>query len=897
MPGADKGKGRPGKGAAPALFSRLQTLLAEGRARLRAQHDRHAPVRSLLLGYTRLLDQLILEAQAALRATGLRATGFQPVPLGFELVALGSYGRCENCPYSDLDLMLLYDTELAPPLPELADRLLTLLWDLGLKVGHSTRRPRECLELSRADLTIKTAFLDGRPIGKPGAAYAHFARVRDQEIIPDQVARFLQGKLKERENRLRRWQGSIYLVEPNLMEGLGGLRDYHAALWVAKVKFRVQSLDELVLKGQISTDDLQVFRRSLAFLFRIRFCLHYFAGRKNDHLTFDMQERCAAYFGLEDTRSQLGVERLMENYYRHTAAVRRFSEALMDRCLERGEWSPKAWKARSAGDGFVVTGGVLRHERTGYLSEAPGPPLLWLFRKAVGFQVPVGESALKEAKAAIPKIRRAFRQDPAVRGLFREILEDRGRAFETLRLMHEAGLLSALLPEFRNLTHLAQHDAYHAYTADVHSLFTIRELEALDRGEYAEAEPALFRAMAEVKETGLLFLAALLHDAGKGSGGDHAEVGEKLARRAGRRLGLAPSEIAQLAFLVGRHLRLNHLAQRRDIYDERLVLDFAREVGDPETLRLLYLLTFADIKAVGPEAWTSWKSTLIRELYELTARVLERGGFFGEETQKRMEKTRQQVKKLLAGKLPALQVDRRFTDLPARYFLGFSPEEIARHFELAAALKGHTVLAEVRPVPEEGSSEVIIVTRDRPRLFAELAGVFTSLNLNILAAQINTLAEGIALDIFQVNDPVQQATNGERVLSDPERQERLHRTLEQVLRRQVSVAERVARRQRPSLVKPRQVPLYPPVVEVDNAVSDRYTVIDVFAPDRVGLLYDITTALSELGLNIHLAKISTKADQAADVFYVFRAGDGKVKEPEAVERLKEKIYAALKQKP
>ena len=876
----------------PALHGRMRTLLQQGRGRLLALHQRRAPVKNLLLATARLLDQLILQASAEL-AVG---ADLKPAPAsesGLAFVALGSYGRQENCPYSDLDLMFLYESELSPEARDLIERLLALLWDLGLKVGHSTRRPDECLGLSREDLTIKTAFLDARPIGPPGPIYAEFARLREQEIIPDQVPAFLQGKLKERENRLQRFQGSIYLVEPNLMEGLGGLRDYHAALWMAKVKYRVQGLDEMVLKGQVSRPDLQAFRRSLAFLFRVRFCLHLLAGRKTDHLTFDMQEQCAAYFRLQDTRAKLGVERFMENYYRHAAAVRRFSEALMDRCLERGEWSPAAHGARPVGGGFKIAGGVLLPERPGQLGERPGPELLELFRKAAQFQVPLAEAALKEVAAAMAKIRGPFLVQPEVRRVLLGILEAPGRVYETLRRMHEAGLLGVLVPEFKKLTHRAQHDAYHAYTADVHSLFTIRELEALARGDYAETEPALGAALTELKNPSLLFLAALLHDSGKGSGGDHSQVGEKLARRAARRLGLPPAEVSLVAFLVGRHLRLNHLAQRRDIYDERLVLDFAREVGDPETLRLLYLLTFADIKAVGPEAWTSWKSSLIRELYELTSRVLERGGFFGEETRKRMARVRRQVRKLLAPRLPAGEIDRLFADLPARYFLSFSPEEIARHFALAASLKDQTAVTQIQPVPEEGSSEVIIATRDRPGLFAELAGVFTSLNLNILAAQINTLAGGVALDIFQVNDPVQQATNGERVLSDPARQERLNRTLLQVLRQEVPVAELVKQRKRPSLVKPRQVPRYPPLVEVDNAVSDRYTVIDVFAPDRVGLLYDITTALSRMALDIHLAKISTKADQAADVFYVFQAGNGKVEDAQAVERLKERIYAAI----
>jgi [protein-PII] uridylyltransferase len=873
-PGADWGR--------PA-----REFLQAVKGQLFERHQRGASGYAVVHSYTTAMDRLICALFDAANAEYIER--YSRLDQRCAVVAQGGYGRGELNPCSDIDLLFLYRNKREPYVEHVAERMLYALWNTNLTVGHAMRNVRECVRMAAKDFKIKTALLDGRHLCGDEALYAEFAAVMEREVLKRSAARFFKEKLAENEERHERYGDSVYILEPQLKEGEGGLRDLHTAMWMAKVKFKTNHVAQLVQKGIITERELEELEAAHDFLFRVRNALHFLSGQHQDQLTFEYQERIAADLGFTGTATVKGVEQFMRSYYLHAATINRFAEQIIERCLERelpyrliGRFT-----SRQIRPGVVISEGVLSINGVDLLrNEARN--MIAIFAAAQRHDVAISNSTKRLIRANLDLIDDERRRDPGLVAAFFEVLRGKHRVYETLLDMHRVGVLGAFLPEFGALLCMVLHDVYHIYTVDEHSLRGIYELERLRAGTYKDSVPLLTQVVREIDRIEILFLALLLHDIGKGHGGGHSERGARMTADIAARLQLNTDDAQQLQFLVAHHLTMSHLAQRRDIHDERLIIDFAKRVGTLENLKKLYLLTFADMRAVGPKIWNNWHDMLLGELYLRTLEVFEREEFIEEDHALRVQRVKDRVAAAADGSIDQPALRSFLGEMPDRYFLGTAEENIAYHIHLVNRLNGAPYLSEVKHYPEREYSEFTVVTRDRPGLFSMLTGVLLAHGMNIVTASINTSTAGVALDIFRVSH-ADQAESAQR----PERWERVQASLGQVLSGEVDVEQLVAAARRPSILAKRFVPRVGTNIEVDNEVSDHFTVLDVYTQDRVGVLFAITNTLFRLGLSIHLAKITTNVDQVLDVFYVTDAAGQKIHDSARLDRIKAQLQQRL----
>jgi [protein-PII] uridylyltransferase len=543
--------------------------------------------------------------------------------------------------------------------------------------------------------------------------------------------------------------------------------------------------------------------------------------------------------------------------------VEQFWSLMVSRCLRLDEGRHKLGFLirRHIGEGFYIMRGELIVPDESVIAQDPSR-LMKLFEYAQKHGVEISLQARDLVRNSLYLVNDRFRRSREVNSSFFAILQSPKGVAETLRLMHYLGLLIRFIPEFERVHCKAQHDLYHIYTVDVHSLFAVEEIIKLMNGVHSGTHPLLTRLAAEVGKRGLLLIAALLHDVGKGEGGNHTEKGAEMMPTIGRRLGLSKEDSERLEFLVRHHLLFAHIAQRRDLHDEKMIIQFARQMGKSENLKMLYLLTYADLKAVGPDVWTEWKAMLMEELYEKTFAVLERGDFKYEVKSEKVKNIRKKVLEILGNEYPAGVVREELKALSTRHILSNNHDEIAAHVRMLLSLANSPIATNVRHELEGGYSKFTVCTFDVPGLFSMITGVMAANGMNILGAQINTSTNGKILDVLQINSP--QGF----VITDDARWNRVEEDLRAVIQGTIRVGSLVEKRQRPTLLTEKAKPRFPTVIDVDNEVSDDYTVIDIYTHDKVGLLYDITSTLTDLGLYIGVSKISTKIDQVADVFYV-----------------------------
>ncbi|MCM2357360.1 MAG: [protein-PII] uridylyltransferase [Geobacteraceae bacterium] len=805
------------------------------------------------------------------------------------LVAIGGYGRGELNPNSDIDLMFLHSGKAPQRIENIAQKLLYFLWDMRLDVGYSVRTPADCLEMAKSDMTVKTALLDSRFLVGSQQLYGTFQKLLFTQILAKGSDAFIREKLDELKKRREKYGASVYILEPNIKEGEGALRDLHTALWVAKIKYKINQPRELIIKGVLSEEELASYANSLSYLWRIRNELHYLAGRKNDQLTFDAQIKLASFFGYEDRGKSLAVEEFMRDYYLHATRVEHFSSSLISRCVVREEGASKLlgyFIRRPVGEGFYVIKGELVIPDESIIEKEPAR-LMKIFEYAQKHGVSLNIKVKSLIRRSLDLVHDKFRRNKEVNASFFNILRaDKGVA-ETLRLMHHLEFLNRFIPEFERIYCKVQHDLYHIYTVDVHSLFAVEEIIRLQHGEHKKELPLLTRLANEVDKRELLLLAVMLHDIGKGEGGGHADIGAALIPTMARRMGLSREDTERLQFLLRNHILMAHIAQRRDLHDERMIIQFARQLGKSENLKMLYLLTYADIKGVGPDVWTEWKALLLQELYEKAFQVLERGDFRLEASSERVKKVKRKVLEILEDEFPAAQVKEELKALTTRHLLSNQPQVLAEHVRILLALGDSKIIMRVAHEIDRGYSNFTICTLDVPGLFSMITGVMAANGFNILGAQIHTSTNGKALDVLQVNSP--QGF----VITDESRWQRLQEDMRQVLEGKVRVTALVEKKQRPTLLIEKPKPRFPSRVEIDNEVSEDYTVIDIYTHDKVGLLYRITSTLTDLGLYIGVSKISTKVDQVADVFYVKDIFGHKVTSPDKLAEIRERLLKAI----
>jgi len=879
-----KGDGKSFEEKRGAYFAAAREFLEHFREEVKRGHREGEDGISVVQSITAMTDALVtrlfttLSDDLQMHKTGQLA-----------LVAVGGYGRRELNPYSDLDLMFLYSGKDSKVVEEVANRLLYFLWDLRLDVGYSVRTLSDCVEMAGNDLTVKTALLDARLLTGSDALYRDLKKLMVTQVLAKRSDSFIAEKLDELKKRRDKYGSSVYILEPNIKEGEGCLRDLHTAMWVAKIKYKVDEPRELVIKGVLSEDELGMYYSSLNYLWRIRNELHYLAGRKNDQLTFEAQTSIARFFGYEDRGKTLAVEQFMQDFYLHANRVEHFSSLLITKCSQREDSARKIlgyFTRRPVGDGFYVMKGELVVPDESVIAKDP-IRLIRIFEYAQKQGVGINIAAKGLIRENLDLVNDKFRRSKEASASFFKILQSEKGVSETLQQMHHLGFLNRFIPEFERIYCKVQHDVYHIYTVDTHTLFAVDEIARLWRGEHRDTLPLLTQLSLEVDKRWLLLLAILLHDVGKGGGGGHAEVGAELSRTVARRMGLSKEDGERLQFLIRNHLLLAHIAQRRDLHDERMIIQFARQMEKSENLKMLYLLTYADIKAVGPEVWTEWKALLLQELYEKAFQVLERGDFRLEASGDRVKRVKRAIFDILSDDYPAQLIKDELQALTTRHLLSYAPEVIAGHVRILLSLPEDLLVLKLSHETEKGYTNCTVCTYDVPGLFSMITGVMAANGMNILGAQIHTNTNEKVLDVLQINSP--QGF----VITEETRWTRLEADLRQVLEGKVKVSALVAKRHRPSILTEKAKPTVPARVEIDNEVSSDYTVIDIYAHDQVGLLYSITSTLTMLGLYIGVSKISTKVDQVADVFYVKDIFGQKLSDPGKLEEVRKELLAAV----
>jgi [protein-PII] uridylyltransferase len=801
------------------------------------------------------------------------------------LVALGGYGRREMSPYSDVDLMVLYRTEVAAVVPGFVRQVLHPLWDIGFQVGHSVRTIQDCIALALSDVTVRTSMMEARFLTGSPQLFQEFHAAYLRKVVKTGVDKYLDLKLEERRREYEKFGETVYLLEPNVKKSKGGLRDLHLLQWAGLARYQAATIRELSDRGILSRQDYTAAGDAREFLLRVRGLLHVHAGMAQEILSFDEQVWLAERFGFRNRPHLLAVEQFMQQYYRHTMGLHEAAIRFVDRCRSKSwrerilNWLP----APRVDTYFAQTGTALSVPADTRARVLASPALLMrLFDLARARQLSIDTVLLEDIHrhaGALPD--EAFR-DPEVSRTFVRILSGPGTA-HTLEAMHRAHLLERIIPVFATVRGLMQFNQYHKYTVDEHSLLAVAKAEAL-----AHDSGVLGDVYREIKRKDLLHLAVLLHDLGKGQEEDHSEVGRRLAEEAGQRLGYDEPERQTLSFLVHRHLLMAHTAFRRDPNDAQVVLPFAREVGTPEVLRKMLVLTAADIAAVGPGVLTKWKESLLIELYLRTMQEVS-GERDAAEAPERLKRVAVEVmdQAPFAGRadFPPAWVEGQLAQFPLRYAYGTPPHRIAAHLDAIRRLRARDVIVTSEFNQSLGTCEYAIVTFNDviPGIFSKIAGVMAANGLQILDAQILTRQDGIVVDTFQVADPDYQGA------PPPDRREAIGATIAQVLRGEAQIDEVLRRGTRLSFGRSLPPTRQPTEVRVDNETSDRYTILDVFADDRRGLLYVITNALFAHGLSVHAARISTRLDQVADVFYVTDANDRKIQDPAHIEAIRQGV--------
>ncbi len=820
------------------------------------------------------------------------------------VIAQGGYGRREMNPWSDVDLLVLYSGRLSPFVQTINERLLLTLFDAGLHVGHAVRTMKDCLEQADRDLTVKTNLLDGRFMAGAPELGANFA-VEVQEALAARNARaFIEAKVAETHERHERMGGSVFMLEPHVKEGQGGLRDLHRLTWIARVARKVRAFDEMVALDVASQEEYQRMMLARDFVLRVRSALHCLAAAKQDRLSFDAQEQVAERFGYgvaplagEDgarAARDAMVERFMRDYYSHAAIIARTAADLIERLTAPPE--PRGLLSRLGSrvlrDGVSVAGGQLVAEARIFQEDPIN--LLRVFADAQRNDVSLSAATQEAVRHGVDLLNDDLARSPEAIDVFMGIVRVSDGVYRTLGELNRLGLLGRLIPEFGRLFCMVQHDYYHVYTVDEHSLVGVRELERLRRGEFEDQSPLLTEVMRDHDRPEILFLGMMLHDLGKGYGGDHDERGAIMSRDVAKRLKLHVDDRLALEFLVRHHLLMSMLAQNRNISDPKLVAEFVRKVGTIENLRNLYLLTFADMRAVGPQVWSGWKNQLLGELYERAIEVFETGAFSERSLEARIRRGRVRVLELVEGEAERERLSEFLATMPPGYVVSNTVDRVIDHWRLTESLGEGSFRCGVRHFAEREFSELTVCARDRPGLFVRITGVLSAYRLNVLSAKIETSQRAVALDTFRIDHAHDEhdllaATLWDRVRAD----------IDAVLADRVDVGEMVAaaqRGRRPSTAARRARQRAVTRVSIDNDISDDYTVIDVYAADRPGLLFTLAEAIYRLGLTIHLAKINTRVVQVLDVFYVADRHGGKVTDRERHRVIEEVILASIRER-
>jgi len=864
----------------------LRAALARGRAEIeRRLLARPAAGHDCAEAQAFLVDQLIRVIhdhvigdvyRASNRSTGERLT----------IMAVGGYGRGEMAPHSDVDIAFITPHRQTAWCEQVIEAMLYFLWDLQLKVGHSSRSLDEMVRMSRADLTIRTAMLEGRYVWGDQALFDEARHRFFAEVVSGTERQFVTDKLGERNDRHKRLGDSRYVVEPNIKEGKGGLRDLHTLYWIGKYIYKVRSAAELVDVGLLTQDEYRQFRRAENFLWAVRCHLHFLTGRAEDRLTFDLQRAVAARMGFSDRPGKSAVERFMQYFFLQAKQVGSLSGVFLASLEQQSEKKRKGLFAglrrqRKIGQ-YPVIGGRIAAPEDGWFAADPAR-LLEIFTLADRERMEIHPETMRQINRDA-KLVDGLRKDPKANALFMELLTSRHDPETVLRWLNEAGVFGRFVPEFGRVNAQMQFDMYHHYTVDEHTIRAIGLLAAIERGDLRADHPLASEIVGKVQSRRALYVSVLLHDIAKGRGGDHSVLGAEIALRLCPRLGLDDDETELVAWLVRQHLLMSATAFKRDLADWKTISDFVAVVASLERLRLLMLLTVVDIRAVGPGVWNSWKRQLLTELYNAAEERLRLGHAERGRAERVAAKQKAVAERLGEQASLVTRYGKQFGDA---YWIAEPEDVIAMNLAQLADAKGSPLTVTTTYDAERGATLVMVLAADHPGLFYRIAGGIHLAGGNIIDARIHTARNGMAVDNFLVQDPLG------RPFSDPGQLERLKTTIGDALANRVKLVPQLAAR---PLARPRQDAFdVRPRVDFDNGASNRFTVIEVSARDRPALLNRLARAMFEARLIVHSAHIATYGERAVDTFYVTDLFGGKVDAPARLKTIEKRLMEAAEE--
>jgi [protein-PII] uridylyltransferase len=867
------------------VLDQLQQALAMGRAeidrrlRLNPSHGYRAATEQAFL-----IDQIVRLIYDYVTTHSYRSAN-RSASERIALIAVGGYGRGEMAPHSDVDIAFVTPDKRSSWTEQVVEAILYLLWDLGLKVGQSSRSLDETVKMALEDLTIRTALLEGRFVWGDRDIYEQASRRFWHEVVGKTAPEFVRLKMAERDERHKRMGDSRYVVEPNVKDGKGGLRDLHTLYWIGKYIHGVTSVGDLVNVGLLTADEYRRFRKAENFLWAVRCHMHMITGRAEDRLTFDLQRDVAERMNFAERPGRFPVERFMQYYFLNAKTVGDvtglFLAHLDETMAKKGRrFLPSFTRHPKKINGFQLDRGRLALPHENFFAEDP-VRMIEIFQLADLHGLEIHPLAMRAAQRDARLIDKNIRRDAKANALFLDVLTSPRDPETVLRWMNESTVFGRFIPDFRRVVAQMQFDMYHHYTVDEHSIRAIGLLAKIERGELKEDHPLSTAIIRKIVSRRVLFVATLLHDIAKGRGGDHSILGAEVANHLCPRLGMTAAETESVAWLVRYHLLMSATAFKRDLADFKTILDFAQAVQSPERLRLLLILTVVDIRAVGPGVWNSWKRQLLSDLFEATEEVLRLGH------KQRGRDERIAAKKLQLGKSLAL-TDSDFTALakrlPDAYWIAEPEDIIERNARHLIANEGSELAIDACYYPERGATLVTVYAADHPGLFYRIAGAIHLAGGNIIDARIHTSTDGMAIDNFLVQDPLGRPFREAGQLS------RLTLAIKEALTNRAKLM--VQLNAKPKARRRADAFRIAPSVLIDNQASNRFTVIEVNALDRPALLNNLAQALFECRITLHSAHIATYGERAVDIFYVTDLFGGKIETKLRLKLLESRLLEA-----
>ena len=878
-----------------ALLRLLKDSISTGKARAEAMLQADGGGSACAARLSHLMDEVI-RALYDFAVTHVYPVKNPTAAERMAVVAVGGYGRGTLAPGSDIDLLFVLPYKQTPWGEQIVEYMLYVLWDLGLKVGHATRNIDECVRLSRTDVTIRTSILEARYVWGDQPLFDTLVERFDREVVKDSGAEYVQAKLAERDERHQRGGESRYLVEPNVKEGKGGLRDLHTLFWIGKYFYRVRTAEELVEKGVFTRREYLQFRKAEDFLWAVRCHMHFLTGRPEERLHFDIQREIAERLGYTSHPGLSAVERFMKHYFLTAKTVgdltRIFCAALEEEQAKHVPGFNRIFlnfsrrKRKLAGTADFIVDNHRINVADEQVFERDAVNMLRLFWFADKHQLEFHPDALKLLTRSLKLVDRNLRRDEEGNRLFMEVLTSDRNPELNLRRMNEAGLLGKLIPDFNKIVAMMQFNMYHHYTVDEHLIRCVGVLSELEHGEAETVHPLAHTLMPGLrKHRDILYVAVLFHDIAKGRPDDHSEAGAKIARRLCPHMGFSAEETATIAWLIEHHLLMSMTAQTRDLNDRKTIQDFADVVQSVERLKLLLVLTVCDIRGVGPGVWNGWKGQLLRTLYYETELQLT-GGFSEVSRAQRAEEARARLEDALAAWPPRER--KRYLKLPYdNYLLTVDLEDQVRHlgFIREADQAGKRLATMVRTHQFHAVTEITVLAPDHPRLLSVIAGACAAAGGNIVDAQIFTTADGRALDTILIGREFERDEDERR------RGERVGKLIEDVLSGKSWLPEMIEKRTKPK--RGAKAFRIEPRADIRNTLSNRFSVIEVACLDRPGLLSEITGTLSDLSLDIASAHITTFGEKVIDTFYVTDLTGQKIENQTRQDNIRKKLIAVM----